>query len=432
MTTLLVAQLKIDSSDDSVSLDELLELLALQTTSTKFDEAWITLFCTRLSTRTRDKICQSLRVPSRRLLCFARPLDAKLGSRLLASAIAFLGGHQTVVLYDGNSDLPFGTLMPHSTNLKLQENGVFGYLHQLDDLHRRDRFSDIVTCLDHLLSGLEDERSSPGLALQQLLRPITRFIRTLNALLLFPPQCDGGPNEGRYDSLSLVDFSVDVDRLTEIHSQLHDHFAAIDFVEPSANFFRYGSRALGVLRTAHPSRFRDVFPNVLSWWYAYHLATSKELSNLGHFSSSLLHLTRAFETYVLAYLWRLGQIQVRGFFHRLYLSDGSSPGLDTLQRALERTVLQSGMEPLYADLEKLRHLRNGSLLVHGFHMPNEETVRHARATVKGIVSCVEQQLPVGVELLRGAIGIFSKGENRRGDMGRVIAGILLRPDETFS
>ena len=432
MTTLLVGQLKIDSSDATVSLDELLELLSLQTTDTKFDEVWVTVFCRRLTPRTRDKICESLHVPGQHLLCFPRPLDAKSGSRLIASAIAFLGGHQTVVLYDGNSDLPFGRLVPHSTNLNLHENGVFGYLNQLDDFHRRDRFSDIVTCLDRLLSGLEGERSSPGRALQQLLRPITRFIRTLNALLLYPPRCDCSPNEGLYDSLSLVDFSTDVDRLSKIHGELSQGFAAIDFVEPSANFFRYGSRALGVLRTAHPSGFRDVFPNVLSWWYAYHLATSKELSNLGHFSSALLHLTRAFEAYVLAHLWRLGQIEVRGLFQRLYLSDGTMPGLDTLQRALERTVPQSGMELLYADLERLRQHRNGNLLVHGFHLPNEDTVRRARVTVKGIVSCAEAQLPRGVEILRGIIGAFSKGENRRGDMGRVIAEILIGSDETFS
>ena len=432
MTTLLVAQLKVDSSDSSASLDDLLELLSLQTTDTKFDEAWVTVCCSRLTMRTRQRICESLHIPGQRLLWIAKPLDAEVGSRLLASAIAFLGRHKRVALYDGNADLAFGNLIPNSANFNLAANGIFGYLHQLDDFHRLDRLTDILTCLDRLLSGLRDTRSSPSRTLEQLIRPMARFIRTLDGLLLRPPPSDGTPNLGRYESLTQVDFSVDVARLNEIYGTLHRRLAVLDFVESSTNFFRYGARALGALRTAPRSRFRDVFPKVLAWWHAYHLAASKELSNLGYSSSALLHVTRAFETYVLAYLWRLDLVKVKGALQRFYLSDGTEPGLDTLQRALWRVVPLVGKELLYMGLEDLRLSRNSNLLVHGFHLPSEGSVRRARLSVKGIVSHAEEQLPSGVEILRGAIGAFWHGERRCGDMGKAVATILLRPDELGS
>ena len=427
MTTLFVAQIKLEVADGTTSAGDVLEVLSLQTVDRKIDDVWVTAVCGRLTEEARSEICRSLGIASDHIVRIKRPLDAVIMTRLYGSAIAHLGGYRRVVLYDANADAELDDFALDSTSLSVARNGIFGHLQRLDEYHGENRITDIVRCLVGLLGDLDNMRSSSVREFGFRLRPLSRFVRTLHALLLSPPPADDGRGADRHDSLSLIDFSDDVARLNQMFGELDYRFARLDFVEPSTNFFRYGSRALGVLRTTHRSRLREVFPDVLSWWHVYHLAVSKEFGNLGYFPTALLHLVRAFETYALGLLWRYGQVEVKGLRERPYLADGREPGFDVLLNALLRTIPEAGMEELYEGINDLRQSRNRNVLVHGFHLPEEAVIRRARASVKGVVARAERQL--GRDgLIRGVLGDFGRGENRRGDMGRVIAEVLLDTD----
>ena len=431
MTTSLVARLSLDGDEPYHSLDDLLELLALHANKPDFQEVWVLVYCTRLTPFTQGRICEFLRIPNDRLLSVSKPLDSNRGARLLASAIAFLGTHQRVVLHDANTDTSFDEIVPQMAEKTLSNNNVYGNLHHLEGCHRHYRLSDMLASLDSLMVELARERSSPAVLLSKLLRPFTRFVRTLNFLILSPSPCSVPPKAGHYDSLSLVDFSAEVSRLSYLHGELDDRFAALEFVTRAANFFSYGSQVHSAIRTARNRAGRlGILPNVLAWWYAFNLYASRELSNLGHYSIALLHLVRAFESYALAYLGQRRFLMFSGMHQRLYLTNGAEPNFTTLKQALMSISPSSSTTQLDADLEDLRQCRNGNLLVHGYHIPDKHVIVRMRNSIKGIVSHLEKSLPPSGKLLRGVVGDFSSGERLHDDLGRIIAEAFLRSTQS--
>ena len=426
MTVSLVARLKVSSTETEDSLDDLLELLALQEADGGFSEVWVLVFCARLNPQTRNRIADLLDVPRERLLHVSRSVDPDTGTRLLANAVAFVRGHKKIVLYDANLVESFGTIVPQKGEVTSPDTDLFGQLYRMNEYHRGYRVGDMLRTAEALSLVLTRSRSSPASTLGQVLRPLRRFLQTFNGLLVSPALCNDRTSAGLYDSLSLVDFSGEVSQLVDHRKGLETSLAAIDFVDTVSDFFRFGSNALGALRTASGGRWRHEIAKVLAWWYAYHLAASREMSNIGHHSNALLHIVRAFESYVLAYFARKGQLRARGMQQRLCLADGTEAGFENLKQALFMAVPQSIETEFSADLENLRQSRNGNVLIHGYHVPDSVAVRSARTAVKGLVTRVERSLPAGGILLQGVLGRFSQGERLQGNLGKVIAQALLR------
>lgn len=426
MTVSLVARLKVSSTEAEASLDDLLELLALRKSDGGFCEAWVLVYCARLKPQTKKRIVESLEIPQERLLYVSRSADPDTGSRLLANAIAFLRGHKQVILYDANLVESFGTLVPQQGEVTSPDTDFFGHLYRMNEYHQSYRVGDMLRTSEALSLVLTRSRSSPARTLGQILRPLTRFLRTFNGLLLSPTPCNNRTNAGHYDSLSLVDFSREVSQLIHHREELETSLESIDFVNPVSDFFRFGSSALGALRTVPRGRWAQEIAKVLAWWYAYHLAASREMSNIGHHSSALLHIVRAFESYVLAYFARKGQLRAYGMQRRLRLASGTDAGFENLKQELFMTVPESIGTEFNADLEILRLSRNGNVLIHGYHVPDSVAVRSARTAVKGLVTRVEQSLPAGGILLQGVLGRFSQGERLQGNLGKVVAQALLR------
>lgn len=425
MTTLLLAIFEFDSETDLDSLEDYLELLSLVTNDAAFDDVWVTVFCGCLTRATRKSICQLLQLSEDHVLQIDKLRDRSSGALLLAHAIAYLHDHQRVVVHDVNEDKTQSThVLRQHTELTSTGSDLYSSLHQLDEFHRKNTLTQLLACLDQLLLGMSHSRSGPGQELVQLIQPLCRFVRTLNGLLLMPPTCDTPPREGYYDSMSLLDFSLDVNRLHQLSRELDPALAAIDFVSESTDFFRAGSNALGALSSVTPQYQMELLINLFCWWHTYHLAVSKELTNLGFYSAALLHTIRAFETYVFAHLTRAGKLVTRYSNRRFALLDGNLPTFEAAKVEFRNSLPLSDAEPLLSYLEDLGRYRNENKLIHGFHLPGNEVVRRARHCVKGLVSKAER-LHSGAHLLRGIVSQFWQGENREGNLGRIIATALL-------
>ena len=244
-------------------------------------------------------------------------------------------------------------------------------------------------------------------------------------MLLAPaPERSLGTQTGEYDALKRFTFTSEMARLTHLEGELQSELSELDFVRSSIDFFRFGANSMGALGRLRGRTRREALSAILGWWTSYYVAAAKEFASLGLNTAALLHFCRAFETYVLAYLWRHGGVALDSSSNRFVLDSGREPGLANLWDAIWNEAPDFARQ-FNARFHRARLYRNANFLIHGFSVPDADSVSKVRSFVNDMISAWDSRLPRDSRIIRGRIGPFFRGLVSAGDLGSKLAAAIV-------
>ena len=408
---------------DGVTVQDLLELSSETTKKAAYDEVWLSIFARRLDLATLERCCRGLGVPKDRALSGSRTANANEGSLLLGHSIAYSKRHDGLVLYNCNTDESFGEESFAEDGAK--EAGAFGSYARLDQTDGEQGWEPIVDELDQLMAVSEKRNSSTAETLRLLVRPLVGYLRTYRRMLLrLTPDLPVGARPGELNALRRFVLSKEMGRLAALRDALEEEVKELDIVRTSMAFFQFGADSMGALARMRGRTRREGLSATLAWWAAYYLAAAREYTKMGLHSNALLHLCRAFETYVLAYLWRRGGVDVDERSGRFVLSGGEDPGMANLWRVMRQEAPDVARR--FGDrFYRVKDSRNANLLIHGFNIPDASVVSAARKLVMELIGSWEGRLAGDAKVMRGRVVPMYRGGVRGPTIGRTLAAAVV-------
>ena len=423
MTALLVAQLDLDHFPPNTTLQDVLDVSSVTTKNWKRSDVWISLFSVRKAPHTLGRICGELGVDQDKVLLSSKSVNAQEGSKLLGEAIAYSNAYATLVLYDCNEDATLAEVDFAKKNVS--EGSAFARFGLLDSAHRSVDLATMAKQLEALVETSQSASSSAGETLRFLARPLARYIRTYRAVLLaLAPEQSLGAQTGEYDALNRFVFTSEMARLIHLEAELQGELSELDFVRASIDFFRFGANSMGALGKLHGHTLREALCATLGWWTSYYMSAAKEFTSLGLNSTALLYFCRAFETYVLAYLWRSGGVELDSSSKGFVLKSGKEPGLASLWDAI-RTEAPEFTKRFHARFHRARLYRNANLLVHGFSVPDADSLSKVKSFVEDMIREWDGRLSRESRIIRGRIKPFFRGLASTGGLGRKLATAIV-------
>ena len=416
MTTIVVAMLRVDEGLDEESIEEL-ALAELLIQELDYDDLWVAVLARRLIADDRSRISEKLCVVSENICVSPRLYGAHEGTVLLGNAIAFLGGHDRLILFDCDSG---ETTEEYDLTSNSQGSTLYRKLALLEDAHGRKMISDSVRYLDAILDDADGETNFMNHVIRRYVLSVARFMKTFQSILTTLPRNTG--KDARIDdfrSLLRVDLALGAARLREMRREFPERMHEMEFAKAIVAFIGFGQRAMRALRVQTIDLGEEIFAVSFGWLSVYFLAAGREAVCCGQINSGLLHLNRSFELYLLAYLARAGFLEWRG--NRLVLDDGNDPTSLNLWRRFSDVASKEFIFSVETGIASLRKLRNANILIHGFHVPDESEVAQARSHVKGVMANWEKSLENHARLIRGPIEAFFKGEKWNDNLAMSIA-----------
>lgn len=424
MTTVLVAQLDLDHFPQGTELKDVLDVAAVTTKRAEYDDVWISIFTTKSVQQKLNSLCDQLNVKLSNALLSSKFVNADQGISLLGGAIAYSYDHDKLVIYNCNKDEIVSEF--DFSDAASRQDGAFARFRRLDAVHRERNLSQIIDQLEGLLATSEAASSSAADTLRWLARPLVNYMKTYKALLLtLVPEKPFGAKYGEYDALRRFNFSGDVDRLIYMETKLQGELSKLDFVRSSKGFFHFGTNSMSVLRRRHfPENIsREEMSAILGWWSSYYIAAGREFARLSFNSVAILHFCRAFETYVLSYLWSRGHVMV-GESSQFVLTSGKDLGLLGLWETIGEEA--PGFKKQFRDrFHKMRRCRNANLMIHGFHVPDASMVTKVGTLVNEMVTEWENRLTRRSRLIRGPLFPIFRYETWDGNLGRTLATAIV-------
>ena len=420
MTTIVVAVFKIDERLDREDEEEL-ELVELLLRELGCDDVWVLVLARQLLSSERERISHRLGVVAENVCLAPRLYGGREGAVLLGNAIAYIGGHSRLTVFDCNA----GQIL-ESIDLPSHPRGakIYGGLVSLEYAFVNMKVSASVRILEAMIEEVAGETSCMNQVIRQHVASVLRFLSVFENLLSdLPRKPTKELRLGDFESLLAIDLGREVDRLRAMRRDFPEEIGRMEFVDSVSAFFGYGRRALGALRDRNPHLGREVLPRFLGWLSVYFLAASKEAVACGRLNTGMLYLNRSFEVYVLAYLKRSGIIEKgRGGF---VLRGGKPATSANMGRRFSEEFTGSAprevLERVDSGLAFVRALRNANLLIHGFHSPDVAKVDKARIRVKGAILEWERCLEESARLIGGPVERFLKGERWNENLAKVIA-----------
>ena len=424
-STVAVAHIDLDEARRTGNLDEL-DILALVLAEIECDEMWGSIVTSQASSAESRVACGRLGISPERA-CVARgATGAQAGTILLGNLVAYIGGFSRLVVYDCSSEkiLRDSTLRADETG-----GGLYGRLSALDRFYKLRSVGGVA----EQLGGIRDRAARGGSEVGEIIRdaiqPILDFMRVYEGLLTRLPRRDYETlRVSDVDALGAVSLAREAERMRQFGREMAEAISGMEHIERALEFFLVGRRYLAAFGESHGhghrrSIDREAVATIFGWFSCYYLAAAREAESSEQFNASLLLLNRAMETFMLAYLWRRGLVTRRGGTFRL--TDGKAVTSANLWRAFRDIAPAQYVARVEAPVDLLRELRNGNLMVHGFHVPRAEDVDRARRTVKLAIQLWEEQCVRGVGLIRGPIGDFFAGEQWGGSLGSNLASSVV-------
>lgn len=424
MTTLFVIQLDLDHLPSGTTLQDVIDVSNIATNDWPRDDLWISAFSTRVSPQKLQEVSSKLAVDANNILLSSKSVNAQAGSELIADAIAYSKQYDNLVLYDCNRDVVL--IERDFTGTGLRTNSAYMHFRMLDHEHRNIDLAAMANRLEELVTASETASSSAGETLRFLARPLARYIRTYRTMLLkLAPDKSVGSNSGEYDALRNFTFTDEMARLIYLQGELKSELRELDFVRSTLDFFQFGANSMDALGRLDRHPLREGLSATLGWWTSYYFAAGKEFANLGLNSNALLNFCRAFETYILAHLWRRGGVELDWSSNCFVLEAGKEPGMASLWHAIrdeEPDIVRRFSNRFHATKRR----RNANVLVHGFHFPDAASVATVQSFVKEFIGAWDGSLSRGSRIIRGRIARFFRGLESDGGLGKTLASAIVR------
>lgn len=427
MTTIAVTIFRPQSEQICIeSITQDLEFAKLVVQDLEVDDIWVVICSEKRLAKFYNLISRRLDIDLGKI-CVAPALYGwQAGVTLLGNAIAYAHNHDQLLVVDASN----GETLK---NIDLRIDTKNAMLHRSLSLMELDysdkKIASIVKILDDILGPTILEPTFMSQVIRDGIIDLSRFMKTYQKLLSFLGHKNNfkGSISHDFESLIRIDVKNNAIRLQAMLNELPPEFRRMQFAEPVSKFFGIGNRIISTLQKSRRGAQRDHLVSFFTWLSTYFLATAKEAFWCNQHNNALLCLDRAFELYLLAFLYRNNYVVRQG--GDFLLRDGKKVG----PKALWDVLIYEYREPQhqqYANntnrkFENLRKFRNSNLLIHGFHIPNDDQIEQIRSWVKEAIINWEKCINGEDRLIVGHIQAFFSGEKWNDHLSKQIAHSII-------